>query len=236
MTHLTLKSLLAGSLLAGVWVGAASVALASGGRMMSGSMPQQMPQSTPQTAAQKAAGYYNQGVRLTHKADDIDKSAAGSADPGKKAKAAHEAQDKYTDARKQFEQAVQTDPSMAEAWNYLGYTNRKLGSYDQALAAYQKALALKPGYPDAIEYQGEAYLGMSHLPDAKQSYLDLYATNRELAQKLLNAMHAWVTTQRAAPGGAPAGVDDFDKWVQERDQIAHTTAALTRAGTAAAWR
>jgi tetratricopeptide (TPR) repeat protein len=223
------------SLLAGVWVGAASAALASGGGMRS-MQPMQPSMPQGQTPSQKATGYYNQGVKLTHKADDAGKSAEDSADPGKKAKAAHEAQDKYTEARKQFEQAVQNDPSMPEAWNYLGYTNRKLGSYDQALAAYQKALALKPGYPDALEYRGEAYLGMSHLPDAKQAYLDLYATNREQAQKLLNAMHVWVAAQRSLPGGPPAGTDDFDKWIQEREQIAHATAALTRAGTAAAWR
>jgi tetratricopeptide (TPR) repeat protein len=230
MAHMTVKSLLAGMCAA-----AASAALASGGGMRPMQpMQQTMPQG--QTAAQKATGYYNQGVKLTHKADDAAKSAEGSADPGKKAQAAREAQDKYTEARKQFEQAVQTDPSIAEAWNYLGYTNRKLGSYDQALAAYQKALALKPGYPDALEYRGEAYLGMSHLPDAKQAYLDLYGTNREQAQKLLNAMHAWVTAQRVSPNAAAAGIDDFDKWIQEREQIAHATAALTRAGTAAAWR
>jgi tetratricopeptide (TPR) repeat protein len=232
MAHMTVKSLLAG-----MWVGAASVALASGGGMrpMQPMQPQQtMPQG--QTASQKATGYYNQGVKLTRKADDAVKSAEGSPDPGKKAQAAREAQDKYTEARKQFEQAVQTDPSIAEAWNYLGYTNRKLGSYDQALAAYQKALALKPGYPDALEYRGEAYLGMSHLPDAKQAYLDLYGTNREQAQKLLNAMHAWVAAQRASPNTAAAGIDDFDKWIQEREQIAGQTAALTRVGTAASWR
>ena len=222
------------SLLAGVWVGAASAALASGGGMRPMQpMQQSMPQG--QTPSQKATGYYNQGVKLTRKADDAGKSAEDSTDPGKKAKAAREAQDKYSEARKQFEQAVQNDPSMPEAWNYLGYTNRKLGSYDQALAAYQKALALKPGYADALEYRGEAYLGMNHLPDAKQAYLDLYATNREQAQKLLNAMHAWVTAQRATSGGPSPGIDDFDKWIQEREQIAHATAALTRAGTAAAW-
>jgi len=232
MVHKTLKPLLAG-----VLAGAASAALASGGGMRP-MMPQQMPQQPGMhgdPAEQKAVGYYNQGVKLTRKADDAGKSAEGSADPGKKAKAAREAQDRYTEARKQFEQAVQTDPKIPEAWNYLGYTNRKLGSYDQAIAAYEKALALKPGYPDALEYRGEAYLGMNHLPDAKQAYLDLYATNREQAQKLLNAMHAWVTAQRATSGGPSPGIDDFDKWIQEREQIAHATAALTRAGTAAAW-
>jgi len=223
-------------LLTGVLAGAVGTVFASGMGMHS--MPTQQPQQQmhPESPAQKAVELYNQGVRLTHKADDASKSAAGSADPDKKAKTARDAQEKYTSARKQFEQAVQVDPSNPDAWNYLGYTNRKLGSYDAALTAYGKALALKPGFPQALEYRGEAYLGLSHLPDAKQAYLDLYATNRAEAQKLLDAMHAWVTAQRATPGGPSAGTDEFDKWIQEREQIAHATAALTRAGTAAAWR
>ena len=94
---------------------------------------------------------------------------------------------------------------------------------------------LKPGYPDALEYRGEAYLGLNRIPDAQQAYLDLYAGNRALAGKLLSAMKAWSTAQRAAAANV-ANLDDFDKWIQEREQIAGQTAALTRAGTAASWR
>jgi tetratricopeptide (TPR) repeat protein len=216
--------------------GALGPVLASGAGMMHPSMPQQQTMPQAETAAQKAALLYNQGVKLTRKADDARRSADTATDAGKKSKATQEAQEKYTAARAQFEQAVQIDPGMPEAWNYLGYTNRKLGSYDQALVSYDKALALKPNYPDAIEYRGEAYLGMSHLPDAKQAYLDLYASDRKLAQKLLDSMNAWVAAQRAAAGGPPSGIDDFEQWIREREQIAHATAALTRAGTAAAWR
>jgi tetratricopeptide (TPR) repeat protein len=124
-----------------------------------------------------------------------------------------------------------------EAWNYLGYVNRKLGHYDEALAAYGKALTIKPGYADALEYRGEAYLALNRIPDAQQAYLDLYAGNRTLAGKLLTAMKSWVADQRAKPaGGSAANLDDLDKWIQERTQIAGQTAALTRAGTAASWR
>jgi tetratricopeptide (TPR) repeat protein len=157
-------------------------------------------------------------------------------DAGRKDKDTKEAQDKYSAALAKFQQAVQIDATAHEAWNYLGYTNRKLGHYDDALAAYDKALTLKPGYPEALEYRGEAYLGLNHIPDAKQAYLDLYAGDRKLADKLLSAMKTWVAAQRAAPGGASSGVDDFDHWIQERAQISAQTAMLTRAGTAASWR
>src|SRR5207302_1370969 len=81
--------------------------------------------------------------------------------------------------------------------NYVGYSNRKLGNYDAALAAYEKALTLKPGYADAIEYRGEAYLGLNRISDTQQAYLDLYASTRAPAAKLLPAMQSLLAAQGA---------------------------------------
>ena len=125
---------------------------------------------------------------------------------------------------------------MPEAWNYVGYTSRKLGNYEDALKAYSNALLLRPGYPEAIEYRGEALLAVNRVADAQQSYLDLFASNRALANKLLESMKSWIATQRsAATSGTASSVDDLDKWVQERAQIAGQTASLTREGTAESW-
>jgi tetratricopeptide (TPR) repeat protein len=210
---------------------------ASGGGMMRQSPPPPVPQQPRlQTPEQQAASVYNDGVRLVKKADKAQEAAGAASDTGRKDKEAKEAQEKYSAALAKFQQAVQLDPNSHEAWNYVGYSNRKLGNYREALAAYDKALSIKPGYPEALEYRGEAYLGLDHIPDAKQTYLDLYAGDRKLADKLLTAMKAWVAAQRAAPGGASSGVDDFDHWIQERAQISAQTAMLTRAGTAASWR
>jgi tetratricopeptide (TPR) repeat protein len=209
-------------------------AWAAGGGSMR--MPQM---STPQmmSPADQAKSAYNDGVRDVRKADKYQTSAAGQSDAKKKDKALHEAQEHYASALKKFMQAAQLDPNMHEAWNYVGYTNRKLGNYDVALAAYERALTLHPGYPEALEYRGEAFLGLNRISDTQQAYLDLFASNRGLADKLLAAMKGWVSTQRASPSGADAtAVDALDKWVQERAQIAGQTAALTRAGAASSWR
>ena len=212
--------------------GALSSVLASG----SGSMPApSMPRMT--SPEEQARALYNDGVGYVKKADKVGLEAASATDARKKDKATHESVDRYTAALTKFAQALRLDPQRSEAWNYVGYTSRKLGHYDDALAAYDKALSLKPGFPEAIEYRGEAYLAVNRLSDAKQAYLDLFAGNRALAARLLAAMQAWVTTQRTAPAGeGAASVDELDKWIQERTQIAGQTAALTRAGTVAAWR
>jgi len=205
-----------------------------GGGMSMPSMPTPSHQATPQ---EKARDAYNDGVRYVKKADKAQQTANEAADSGKKDKAAKEAHDAYASALARFKDSAGLDPSLHEAWNYVGYTSRKLGDYDDALAAYEKALSLKPGYPDALEYRGEAYLAVGRIPDAQQAYLDLYAGNRALAGKLLTAMKSWAAAQRASTSGSGAtNLDEFDKWIQERAQIAGQTAALTREGTAASWR
>jgi tetratricopeptide (TPR) repeat protein len=219
---------------AGLLASGMSAGWANGGGGMPAAPPPMPREQTPQQKAQDA---YNDGVRDVKKADKAQAAAAQASDAGKKDKAAHEAQDRYAGTLAKFQQATQLDPTLHEAWNYLGYVNRKLGHYDEALAAYGKALTIKPGYADALEYRGEAYLALNRIPDAQQAYLDLYAGNRTLAGKLLTAMKNWVADQRARPaGGSAANLDDLDKWIQERAQIAGQTAALTRAGTAASWR
>ena len=212
---------------------AVPVAWANGGGM---SMPQPMPTPREETPQHKAREAYNDGVRYIKKADKAQAGAEQQNDPGRKEKAGHEAHDLYAKSLTKFQEAVQLDDTLPEAWNYVGYSNRKLGNYDAALAAYDKALALKPGYADALEYRGEAYLALDRIPEAQQAYLDLYAASRPLAAKLLAAMKSWVAAQRASPSGRASAVDELDKWIQERAQIAGETAALTREGAAASWR
>lgn len=217
-----------------VLLGAAATALAHGGAPMPAPQPSMPRVETPE---QKAHDLYNDGVRYAKKADKAQSEADKATDAARKDKAAHEAQERYASSLEKFQQAVELDPQLYEGWNYVGYASRRLGHYEDALAAYDKALALKPGYPDAIEYRGEAYLAVNRIPDAKQAYLDLFAGNRALADKLLTAMKAWIVKERASPSGTDAtGVDELDKWIQERAQIAGQTAALTRVGAAAAWR
>lgn len=223
--------LAAKAFLFGLTAAATPLAWSNGGGSMSTPSMSMPHVESPQ---QKARDAYNDGVRDVKKADKAQEAALQASDAGKKDKALHEAHDAYAAGLEKFKLAVAQDGSLAEAWNYLGYTSRKLGNYDDALAAYGRAITLKPGYPDALEYRGEAYLGLNRLTDAQQSYLDLYAGNRALAGKLLGAMKSWSAAQRTG-STATANLDEFDKWIQEREQIAAQTAALTRAGTAAGW-
>jgi tetratricopeptide (TPR) repeat protein len=177
------------------------------------------PKAAP--AAQDTATY-NDALALMKKGD-----ALGAQDG---------ARDAYGSARVKLQSLVGRSPQFAEAWNALGYTQRKLGSFEDSLASYARALELKPGLPEALEYRGEAYLRLNRIDDAKQAYLDLFSSNRRIAAILLESMQDWLKAQRGSHAVDASVISDLSDWVKERSQIATQTAALTREGTAARWR
>jgi tetratricopeptide (TPR) repeat protein len=67
-----------------------------------------------------------------------------------------------------FKKVVRSDPENADAWNYIGFSHRKLDQLDRALPAYQKALAIDPDHRGANEYLGELYLKTGKLEKARQ--------------------------------------------------------------------
>ena len=60
-----------------------------------------------------------------------------------------------------------------------GYANRKLGRYDESLSAYDQALKINPDTPHAIEYQGEAFLALNRVDEARFNFLRLYALDQQ---------------------------------------------------------
>jgi tetratricopeptide (TPR) repeat protein len=200
---------------------------AGGGPSMPAGSPS-MQMREPPSPEEQARTAYNSGVQSVEKADELSADAARQTDPRKQERLANKAGKIYQGAIKKFELATELKPGMYQAWNYLGYCNRKQGRYDVALAAYDHALSLKPDYAEAIEYRGHAYLGLNRLAEAKQAYLSLFGSNRKLASSLLVAMQQWV--------GAHQDDAEFASWVSERSAIAGQTAALTREGAATSWK
>lgn len=75
---------------------------------------------------------------------------------------------KYDRALQLLEKLVQSEPGNANAWNYLGFSHRKLEHYDSALAAYGKALKIDPRHRGAHEYLGELYLMTGDIAKAEE--------------------------------------------------------------------
>jgi tetratricopeptide (TPR) repeat protein len=196
-------------------------------------MPGTSGASRPEDLAKAA---YNSGVHEIKKAQDSDADAAKAATPEKSAKALNKAHSYYQKAAQDFIEAVGQQPTMYQAWNYLGFANRHLGNYDDALSAYAKALDLNPNYPDAVEYRGEAYLGLNKIEPAKEAYMSLFRDSRKLADELMVAMRHWTESRRKdAQGVASEDIEAFARWVDERSSIAAQTASLAIGAPTAAW-
>ncbi len=175
-------------------------------------------EQTPEAAARTQ---YNIGVRGLEKGDELAADAARQSDAQKREKLATRSRDAYEDALEKMMKATKLNPRLAEAWNAAGSLNRKLGRYDAALVAYDRAVALKADYAEAIEGRGYAYLGLHRVEDAKRAYLNLFDGRRELAAKLLKAMHEYVGERRGVAGADAAQLDAFASWISERSG-AHT--------------
>ncbi len=57
----------------------------------------------------------------------------------------------------------------ADRQNLLGFTARKQKNFKVAAAHYQKALLIDPKHKDALEYQGELFLSMGLVENAKEN-------------------------------------------------------------------
>lgn len=180
--------------------------------------PPPRPAPPPVLSELKAIDEYNQGYAAIQRADHSLALAEASSTGKEKADAERAARDFYQDSLRYFKEAVRLDGSMHEAYTYLGYANRKLGNHTKALEAYEQALRIHPDYPYAIEYQGEALLGLNRIEEARFNYLRLYALNKGQAAKLLQAMRAWVEShQNAELDGVE--VSGFADWVARRSDL-----------------
>jgi hypothetical protein len=64
----------------------------------------------------------------------------------------------------------------------------------------------------------------------KQAYTLLFSGDRPRADVLMIAMKSWIAERRSNPNGLDAQkLDDFAKWVDQRQTIAGQTSSLTKA-------
>jgi tetratricopeptide (TPR) repeat protein len=119
----------------------------------------------------------------------------------------------FVRAREKFRIVVAGNATMKEAWNMLGYTSRKLGDYEESLMAYDKALALAPDYPEAIEYRAELFLLTGRLAEVKEAYASLLKSSPSYAATLKTSMQDWLKAKKTAPGVNDAQRAEFATWV-----------------------
>lgn len=206
-----------------------STALAAGGAPMTppgGSAPMESaPQKSP---AEEAIDHYNAGIKLRDKGVAFQKQAGQAKDEKERAKLEKKAQKEFQKAITEFQMATQKNPAFYQASSDLGFVLRKTGQYQVALECYNRALSLAPNYTPAIEYRGEAYLGLDRVEDAKQAYLQLFSSDRAKSDQLFEAMKGWEEKRRSDPGTvSPDAIQEFGQWLRQRQEIAGQTSSLS---------
>jgi tetratricopeptide (TPR) repeat protein len=166
-----------------------------------------------QDKAMQARLNYNLGYETFQKATE--QELAGAKLGGAKL---HESQQQVREglaqARERFRTSVAADPDLKEGWNMVGYTARKLGDYEESLKAYEKALALQPDYPEAIEYRAELFLLTGRLAQVKEAYASLQKSSPSYAGVLKTSMKDFLKRRQPLPDAVtPADRDAFAAWV-----------------------
>ena len=100
---------------------------------------------------------YKSGKNLVYRAKKLEKK-------GKTEKAMK----LYNSAYKKFLEAHKVENRNPDVLNYLGFTLRKTGNYEEAEKFYLQGLAIKPDHNGINEYLGELYIKTNRLDKAKE--------------------------------------------------------------------
>ena len=98
----------------------------------------------------------------------------------------YEQKEKTDKAKKNYEKAQKLliksndkNPNNADTLNYLGFTTRKLGDYENGEKYYLQGLAIEPNHKGINEYLGELYVVTNRIDLAKERLDVLKACNCE---------------------------------------------------------
>ena len=94
------------------------------------------------------------------------------------------AQSRYEKAQKLLIKSNKKKPLNADTLNYLGFTTRKLGDFENGEKYYLLGLEIKPDHKGINEYLGELYVATGRLDLAKERLKILENCNCEEYQEL----------------------------------------------------
>lgn len=97
---------------------------------------------------------------------------------------ADKAQSRYEKAQKLLLKSNKEIPNKADTLNYLGFTTRKLGDFENGEKYYLEGLAIEPNHIGINEYLGELYVATNRIELAKERLDILKNCNCEEYQEL----------------------------------------------------
>ena len=103
------------------------------------------------------SNYYDDAKKLVKRAGKLEKKE--KIDKAKKL---------YSQAFKKLEKAYSSDKKNPDILNYMGYTSRKIGNFEQAEKFYLTGLSIKPDHNGINEYLGELYVQTNRIDKANE--------------------------------------------------------------------
>ena len=100
---------------------------------------------------------YDDAVKLVKRAGKLEKKE--KPDKAKKL---------YAQAFSKLEKAYKSDKKNPDILNYMGFTTRKVGNFDQAEKFYLEGLKIKPNHNGINEYLGELYVQTDRIDKAEE--------------------------------------------------------------------
>ena len=113
--------------------------------------------SSSSSSDSKEESLYDDAVKLVKRAGKLEKKEK-----------TEKAKKLYTQAFNKLEKAHKTDNKNPDILNYMGFTSRKVGNFDQAEKFYLKGLSIKPNHNGINEYLGELYVQTNRLDKANE--------------------------------------------------------------------
>jgi len=103
------------------------------------------------------SNYYDDAKKLVVRAGELEKKE--KTDKAKKL---------YSQAFKKLEKAYSSEKKNPDILNYMGYTSRKIGNFEQAEKFYLTGLSIKPDHNGINEYLGELYVQTNRIDKANE--------------------------------------------------------------------
>ncbi len=210
------------SLLAALFIFYIGSAIAAGGSSMGGTSMPSTPQKTPQ---QLAVEHYNAGLKYRETALELTTELATAETEKDKKKLEKKIAKQYERAAKKFRSAIKQVPLLYQAHGSLGYALKQLGKFDEAMAAYNEALRLRPEYTPAIEYRAEAYLALGQYDGVITAHGLLVQFDADHQAQLELAIHKWLKANKRDETNAP-----FYDWATALDSLPSDQASVAVEG------
>ena len=125
------------------------------------------------SSGENKSNYYEDAKKLVKRAGKLEKK-----EKNEKAKKL------YSQAFKKLEKAHSSDKTNPDILNYMGYTSRKIGNFEQAEKFYLTGLSIKPNHNGINEYLGELYVQTNRIEKANERLEVLKNCNCEEFQEL----------------------------------------------------